>query len=82
MSSVGFTWHWLKGRMHAGGGSSSSSSAHPAPSISSTAQADAKANRLIIRVFVSSTFRDMKREWDLLVKKIFPELRRKCWAIT
>ncbi len=31
-----------------------------------------------IRVFVSSTFRDMTRERDLLVKEVFPELRRKC----
>ena len=32
----------------------------------------------VIRVFVSSTFRDIMRERDLLVKEIFPELRRKC----
>ncbi len=31
-----------------------------------------------IRVFISSTFRDMMRERDLLVKEVFPELRRKC----
>jgi tetratricopeptide (TPR) repeat protein len=31
-----------------------------------------------IRVFISSTFRDMMRERDLLVKQVFPELRRKC----
>ncbi|GAB6059857.1 tetratricopeptide repeat protein [Desulfonatronum parangueonense] len=31
-----------------------------------------------IRVFISSTFRDMMRERDLLVKRVFPELRRKC----
>ena len=31
-----------------------------------------------IRVFISSTFRDMTRERDLLVKEVFPELRRKC----
>jgi len=33
-----------------------------------------------IRVFISSTFRDMKRERDLLVKKVFPALRQKCAA--
>jgi len=31
-----------------------------------------------IRVFISSTFRDMMRERDLLVKEVFPELRHKC----
>ena len=31
-----------------------------------------------IRVFISSTFRDMKHERELLVKKVFPELRRIC----
>jgi|GEM_PF-5508790 len=31
-----------------------------------------------IRVFVSSTFRDMQRERELLVKQVFPELRRVC----
>jgi len=32
----------------------------------------------VIRVFISSTFRDMMRERDLLVKQVFPELRRIC----
>jgi Tfp pilus assembly protein PilF len=32
----------------------------------------------VIRVFISSTFRDMMRERDLLVKEVFPQLRRKC----
>lgn len=31
-----------------------------------------------IRVFISSTFRDMHKERDLLVKEVFPELRLKC----
>ena len=31
-----------------------------------------------IRVFLSSTFRDFGEERDLLVKKVFPELRRMC----
>jgi hypothetical protein len=31
-----------------------------------------------IRVFISSTFRDMMRERDLLVKRVFPHLRRLC----
>lgn len=31
-----------------------------------------------IRVFISSTFRDMMRERDLLVKRVFPALRRIC----
>jgi len=32
----------------------------------------------VIRVFVSSTFRDMKAERDQLVKFVFPEFRRMC----
>jgi nephrocystin-3 len=31
-----------------------------------------------VRVFISSTFRDFAEERDLLIKKVFPELRRKC----
>ena len=31
-----------------------------------------------VRVFLSSTFRDFAEERDLLVKKVFPELRRLC----
>jgi len=31
-----------------------------------------------IRVFISSTFRDMQQERELLIKEIFPELRRIC----
>ena len=31
-----------------------------------------------IRVFISSTFRDMQEERDILVKKIFPQLRKLC----
>ena len=34
-----------------------------------------------IRVFVSSTFRDMQAERDLLVKRVFPELRARCRAL-
>ncbi|MDD2734739.1 MAG: tetratricopeptide repeat protein [Desulfuromonadaceae bacterium] len=32
----------------------------------------------VIRVFISSTFRDMMKERDLLVKQVFPALRRIC----
>ena len=32
----------------------------------------------IVRVFISSTFRDMQEERDRLVKFSFPELRRRC----
>ena len=32
----------------------------------------------LVRVFISSTFRDFAEERDLLVRKVFPELRRKC----
>ncbi len=31
-----------------------------------------------VRVFLSSTFRDFAEERDLLITKVFPELRRKC----
>ncbi len=31
-----------------------------------------------IRVFISSTFHDMRREREVLVKEVFPDLRRKC----
>lgn len=31
-----------------------------------------------IRVFISSTFRDMQAERDLLVKKVFPQVRKMC----
>src|SRR3974377_792932 len=31
-----------------------------------------------IRVFVSSTFRDMQAERELLAKKVFPQLRSQC----
>jgi len=31
-----------------------------------------------IRVFISSTFRDMQEEREELVKQIFPQLRRRC----
>jgi hypothetical protein len=30
----------------------------------------------VIRVFVSSTFRDMHEEREILIKHIFPQLRR------
>lgn len=32
----------------------------------------------VVRIFISSTFRDFAVERDLLVRKVFPELRRKC----
>ena len=32
----------------------------------------------VIRVFLSSTFRDFIEERDVLVKRVFPELRRFC----
>ncbi len=35
-------------------------------------------NARVIRVFISSTFRDMQAERDYLVKVIFPQLRRLC----
>jgi tetratricopeptide (TPR) repeat protein len=38
----------------------------------------AVADRREIRVFISSTFRDMQEEREELVKQIFPQLRRVC----
>lgn len=32
----------------------------------------------VVRVFISSTFRDMFRERETLVKRIFPRLRKLC----
>ena len=32
----------------------------------------------VVRVFISSTFRDMFREREILVKRIFPQLRKLC----
>lgn len=34
----------------------------------------------LVRIFISSTFRDFMGERDELVKKVFPELRRRCRA--
>jgi len=31
-----------------------------------------------VRIFIRSTFRDFSGERDLLVRKVFPELRRRC----
>ncbi|HAM34177.1 MAG TPA: hypothetical protein DCP41_12000 [Deltaproteobacteria bacterium] len=36
------------------------------------------SHQRLVRVFVSSTFRDMHAERDELVKFVFPELRRWC----
>ncbi len=36
------------------------------------------ANDRQIRVFISSTFSDMKQEREILVKKVFPKLRKLC----
>lgn len=34
--------------------------------------------RRVVRVFVSSTFRDMQAEREELIKRVFPRLRRMC----
>ncbi len=36
------------------------------------------AKQRVVHVLISSTFRDMQEERDVLVKKVFPELRRRC----
>jgi len=33
-----------------------------------------------IRVFISSTFQDMQEEREELIKRIFPQLRKRCEA--
>jgi len=37
-----------------------------------------KSDNRVIRVFISSTFCDMQAERDILIKKIFPQLRKLC----
>ena len=37
-----------------------------------------RADDRVVRVFVSSTFRDMHSERDYLVRFVFPELRERC----
>lgn len=39
---------------------------------------DPRFHQRVIRPFISSTFRDMQQERDLLVKSIFPQLRKRC----
>ena len=46
--------------------------------MTTTASPSDPLTRRVIRVFISSTFRDMMRERDLLVKRVFPALRRIC----
>ena len=36
------------------------------------------AQQRVIRLFISSTFRDMQAERDELVKRNFPQLRKLC----
>jgi hypothetical protein len=42
--------------------------------------AEPSASRRVLRVFVSSTFKDMQAERDELVKRVFPALRELCDA--
>ena len=51
--------------------------AAPAPASATHAPAPAQDSR-VVRVFVSSTFRDMGAERDELVKRTFPALRKLC----
>ena len=44
------------------------------PDVSDRAGFDSRT----VRIFISSTLRDFAGEWDLLVRKVFPELRRRC----
>jgi tetratricopeptide (TPR) repeat protein len=47
------------------------------PVLPTIAFSSAQQEARIVRVFLSSTFRDFMEERDLLVKQVFPELRRK-----
>ena len=49
----------------------------PAPTTQNAALEEADG---VVRVFVSSTFRDMQVERDILVKTVFPELRARMRA--
>jgi hypothetical protein len=40
----------------------------------------ARSASRVVRVFISSTFRDFGAERDLLIKRVFPELRRRARA--
>jgi hypothetical protein len=46
--------------------------------MSTTARSSAAGSQRVIRVFVSSTFRDMQAEREELVKRIFPQLH---WSL-
>ena len=37
-----------------------------------------QTDRRVVRVFISSTFRDMFEEREILVKRIFPQLLKLC----
>ena len=50
------------------------SSNHPPTDIT----ASSATKDRVVRVFISSTFRDMQDERDILIKKIFPQLRKLC----
>ncbi len=45
----------------------------PGSSATSSSEADSR----VVRVFISSTFRDFGEERDLIAKRVFPELRRR-----
>ena len=50
----------------------------PKPARIRTQHASESARERAVRVFVSSTFRDMQVERDELVKRVFPQLRKLC----
>jgi len=53
------------------------------PTPSPNPSAGIPKNDRVIRVFISSTFRDMHAERDHLVTVVFPELRERCerWGL-
>ncbi len=55
-----------------------SASAVPTPAAPGSTSSTTYQRERTIRVFVSSTFRDMHEEREELVKRVFPELRKLC----
>jgi len=45
--------------------------------MTSPSPASSSPTSRVVRVFISSTFRDFGEERDLLTKRVFPELRRR-----
>ena len=58
--------------------SSASNRNNSIPTTKSLTSSEKNKNNRSIRVFISSTFQDMQEERDVLIKNIFPKLRKIC----